>query len=111
MSNEAATATTEAAPPTPEHPGHGLGASLPAADARAKTEGTLPYAADLWAEGLLWLGLLRAVHSRRVIWRGHRYRVERGGRLVPDEPDGAGYTGAKDSSTRRRSAGVSPYSR
>ncbi len=66
MSNEAAIATTEAAP-APELPGHGLGASLPAADARAKTEGTFPYAADLWAEGLLWAAVLRSPHPHARI--------------------------------------------
>ena len=68
MSNEAATATTAAeAAPAPEQVPHGLGASLPAADARAKTEGTFPYAADLWAEGLLWAAVLRSPHAHARI--------------------------------------------
>ncbi len=70
MSNDAATAeaagTTEAAP-APEPIPHGLGASLPPADARAKTEGTFPYAADLWAEGLLWAAVLRSPHAHARI--------------------------------------------
>lgn len=37
----------------------------------------------LFAEGLLWLGFLRAVVSRRIRWRGHSFWVERGGRLRP----------------------------
>lgn len=37
----------------------------------------------LLAEGLMWIGLWRALTSRRVVWRGHHYRVVRGGRLVP----------------------------
>ena len=68
MSNEAATATTAAeAAPAPEQLPHGLGASLPAADTRAKTEGTFPYAADLWAEGLLWAAVLRSPHAHARI--------------------------------------------
>lgn len=66
MSNEAATETT-AAPPAPEPLPHGLGASLPSAEARAKTEGTFPYAADLWAEGLLWAAVLRSPHPHARI--------------------------------------------
>ena len=62
MSNEAATATTAAAASAPEPLPHGLGAALLSADARAKTEGTFPYAADLWAEGLLWAAVLRSPH-------------------------------------------------
>ncbi|MBW8817867.1 MAG: oxidoreductase, partial [Streptomyces sp.] len=69
MSNEAATATTaaEAAAPAPEPIPHGIGVSLPPADARAKTEGTFPYAADLWAEGLLWAAVLRSPHAHARI--------------------------------------------
>lgn len=70
MSNEAATAqaaqAAEAAP-APEPLPHGIGASLPPADARAKTEGTFPYAADLWAEGLLWAAVLRSPHPHARI--------------------------------------------
>jgi xanthine dehydrogenase D subunit len=46
---------------------HGIGASLPSADAPAKAEGTFPYAADLWAEGLLWAAVLRAPHPHARI--------------------------------------------
>ncbi|MGW7519274.1 xanthine dehydrogenase family protein molybdopterin-binding subunit [Streptomyces sp. NPDC054796] len=46
---------------------HGLGASVPSLDAPAKTEGTFPYAADLWAEGLLWAAILRAPHPHARI--------------------------------------------
>ncbi|WKE71439.1 xanthine dehydrogenase family protein molybdopterin-binding subunit [Streptomyces sp. WP-1] len=66
MSDEAATATAEPAP-EPEQALHGLGVSLPHADARAKTEGTFPYAADLWAEGLLWAAVLRSPHAHARI--------------------------------------------
>ncbi|MCX2925195.1 xanthine dehydrogenase family protein molybdopterin-binding subunit [Streptomyces sp. NEAU-W12] len=70
MSNEAATVqaarTTEDAAGT-EAPPRGLGVSLPAADTRAKTEGTFPYAADLWAEGLLWAAVLRSPHPHARI--------------------------------------------
>ena len=69
MSNDAATATPRVArADRPEEPpAHGLGASLPPADARAKTEGTFPYAADLWAEGLLWAAILRSPHPHARI--------------------------------------------
>ncbi|KAA6197479.1 molybdopterin-dependent oxidoreductase, partial [Streptomyces parvus] len=50
-----------------EQPRMGLGSSLPAADTRAKTEGTFPYAADLWAEGLLWAAVLRSPHPHARI--------------------------------------------
>ncbi|MEU0760626.1 molybdopterin cofactor-binding domain-containing protein [Streptomyces microflavus] len=53
--------------PGQEPPLMGLGASLPPADARAKTEGTFPYAADLWAEGLLWASVLRSPHPHARI--------------------------------------------
>ncbi|QDQ11832.1 oxidoreductase [Streptomyces spectabilis] len=47
---------------------HGIGSSLPSADIRAKTEGTFPYASDLWAEGLLWAAVLRSPHAHaRVV--------------------------------------------
>lgn len=81
MSNDAATAanatstriTTQtgtdptAEGPDTEPPALGLGVSLPPADARAKTEGTFPYAADLWAEGLLWAAVLRSPHPHARI--------------------------------------------
>lgn len=64
----AVTATPAAGVPIPpEEPLHGLGVSLPSADAPAKAEGTFPYAADLWAEGLLWAAVLRSPHPRARI--------------------------------------------
>ncbi|MEU8568009.1 xanthine dehydrogenase family protein molybdopterin-binding subunit [Streptomyces pathocidini] len=54
-------------PPVEDGPSHGLGASLAPADALAKTAGTFPYAADLWAEGLLWAAILRSPHPRARI--------------------------------------------
>lgn len=67
MTNQAATATP-AVPETGTEPlPHGLGVSLPTAEARAKTEGTFPYAADLWAEGLLWAAVLRSPHPHARI--------------------------------------------
>ncbi len=64
-----ATATTVPAFPSPGHaePTHGIGASLTPADAEAKTQGIYPYAADLWAEGLLWAALLRSPHPHARI--------------------------------------------
>ncbi|WP_241833396.1 xanthine dehydrogenase family protein molybdopterin-binding subunit [Streptomyces caatingaensis] len=57
-----------AAPPAaPDGPPQGLGVSVPAADADAKTQGTFPYAADLWAEGLLWAAVLRSPHPHARI--------------------------------------------
>lgn len=71
MSSDAATAATAKSPevdgPEEEPPAHGLGVSLPPADTRAKTEGTFPYAADLWAEGLLWAAVLRSPHPHARI--------------------------------------------
>ncbi|SDC01271.1 xanthine dehydrogenase family protein molybdopterin-binding subunit [Streptomyces prasinopilosus] len=70
MSDEATTVqTARAAEDTTgtQPPPRGLGASLPAADTRAKTEGTFPYAADLWAEGLLWAAVLRSPHPHARI--------------------------------------------
>lgn len=61
----APSATTAVPPAEPE--GHGIGASLPATDLAAKTEGTFPYAADLWAEGLLWAALHRSPHAHARI--------------------------------------------
>ncbi|MES4907180.1 MULTISPECIES: molybdopterin cofactor-binding domain-containing protein [unclassified Streptomyces] len=65
----AATATPAAGVPlTPkEPPTIGLGMSLQPADAVAKTSGTFPYAADLWAEGLLWAAVLRSPHPHARI--------------------------------------------
>ncbi|WP_374982975.1 xanthine dehydrogenase family protein molybdopterin-binding subunit [Streptomyces fradiae] len=73
MSNDAATAIPAVELPRQEQaqeqerPSRGLGASLPPADARAKAEGTFPYAADLWAEGLLWAAILRSPHAHARI--------------------------------------------
>ncbi|MEH0403370.1 xanthine dehydrogenase family protein molybdopterin-binding subunit [Streptomyces sp. B21-089] len=75
MTSDAATATSttrttpqsEGAEPEKEVPALGLGVSLPPADARPKTEGTFPYAADLWAEGLLWASMLRSPHPHARI--------------------------------------------
>ncbi|WP_432096276.1 xanthine dehydrogenase family protein molybdopterin-binding subunit [Streptomyces sp. bgisy100] len=65
---DAATATPAGGTPVPpETPAHGIGASLPPADALAKTAGTFPYAADLWAEGLLWAAVLRSPHPHARI--------------------------------------------
>ncbi|MFE7514273.1 oxidoreductase, partial [Streptomyces sp. NPDC057540] len=71
MSSDATTAAPTALD-TPGGPGqepaaHGLGTSLPQAEARAKTEGTFPYASDLWAEGLLWAAILRSPHPHARI--------------------------------------------
>ncbi|MEV4435176.1 molybdopterin cofactor-binding domain-containing protein [Streptomyces sp. NPDC049585] len=52
-------------PPPPRL--RGIGVSLPATDAPAKTQGTFPYAADLWAEGLLWAAVLRSPHPHARI--------------------------------------------
>ncbi|MFJ6939484.1 xanthine dehydrogenase family protein molybdopterin-binding subunit [Streptomyces sp. NPDC101132] len=65
MTNDAATGTAEAT--AAEQPALGLGASVASADTRAKTEGTFPYAADLWAEGLLWAAVLRSPHAHARI--------------------------------------------
>ncbi|NJQ01797.1 xanthine dehydrogenase family protein molybdopterin-binding subunit [Streptomyces zingiberis] len=54
-------------PPAGEPVPHGIGASLPPADALPKTTGTFPYAADLWAEGLLWAAVLRSPHPHARI--------------------------------------------
>ncbi|WP_461028542.1 xanthine dehydrogenase family protein molybdopterin-binding subunit, partial [Streptomyces sparsus] len=69
-SSDAVTATptgsTALPPPVSAEP-HGLGTSLLPADAPAKAQGTYPYAADLWAEGLLWAAVLRAPHPHARI--------------------------------------------
>lgn len=68
MTNETATTSTAPAAPEAESFPHGLGMSLPSAEAHAKAEGTFPYAADLWAEGLLWASILRSPHAHaRVV--------------------------------------------
>ncbi|WP_251018893.1 xanthine dehydrogenase family protein molybdopterin-binding subunit [Streptomyces sp. ISL-11] len=62
-----ATVTTPFTPDAVASPPHGIGASLPAADAAAKAQGIYPYAADLWAEGLLWAAVLRSPHPHARI--------------------------------------------
>ncbi|KAB7850311.1 molybdopterin-dependent oxidoreductase [Streptomyces mobaraensis] len=61
------TSSVTAPAPVPDGPPQGIGASVPAADAAAKTQGTFPYAADLWAEGLLWAAVLRSPHPHARI--------------------------------------------
>ncbi|AQW51163.1 xanthine dehydrogenase family protein molybdopterin-binding subunit [Streptomyces violaceusniger] len=63
----AVTATPAAGTPIQPPSTMGLGVSLPPADSAAKTSGTFPYAADLWAEGLLWAAVLRAPHPHARI--------------------------------------------
>jgi xanthine dehydrogenase D subunit len=46
---------------------HGIGVSLQSVDDAAKAEGSFPYAADLWAEGLLWAAILRSPHPHARI--------------------------------------------
>ncbi|GAA2616320.1 xanthine dehydrogenase family protein molybdopterin-binding subunit [Streptomyces axinellae] len=46
---------------------HGLGASVMPTDVYAKAQGTFPYAADLWAEGLLWAAVHRSAYPRARI--------------------------------------------
>ncbi|MBN3930284.1 molybdopterin-dependent oxidoreductase [Streptomyces verrucosisporus] len=75
MSSDAVTATPAqkvpltgtAAGGESEQARYGLGASLQPADALAKVQGTFPYAADLWAEGLLWAAVLRSPHPHARI--------------------------------------------
>ncbi|MFD4999860.1 molybdopterin cofactor-binding domain-containing protein [Streptomyces buecherae] len=59
-------ATAVGAVPGPPAP-HGLGVSVPPLDSIAKTQGVFPYAADLWAEGLLWAAVLRSPHPHARI--------------------------------------------
>ncbi|WP_422396945.1 xanthine dehydrogenase family protein molybdopterin-binding subunit [Streptomyces gobiensis] len=69
-SGDAVTATPAGGTPLPPAVSaepHGLGTSLRPADALAKSQGTFPYAADLWAEGLLWAAVLRAPHPHARI--------------------------------------------
>lgn len=54
---------------TPAPNPHGLGSSVLPEDALTKARGTFPYAADLWAEGLLWAALLRSPHPHAKIVR------------------------------------------
>ncbi|MFC9220888.1 xanthine dehydrogenase family protein molybdopterin-binding subunit [Streptomyces hygroscopicus] len=63
----AVTATPAAGTPVQPPAGMGLGVSLQPADSEAKTSGTFPYAADLWAEGLLWAAVLRSPHPHARI--------------------------------------------
>ncbi|MCT2591275.1 molybdopterin-dependent oxidoreductase [Streptomyces sp. N2-109] len=57
--------TSPAAEPSSQ--AYGLGASLTPVDAPAKAEGAFAYAADLWAEGLLWAAILRSPHPHARI--------------------------------------------
>ncbi|MEU7105578.1 molybdopterin cofactor-binding domain-containing protein [Streptomyces sp. NPDC046215] len=69
-SHGAATVPTLTPPPaagSAEPAPHGLGVTLTPADAPAKTQGVYPYAADLWAEGLLWAAVLRSPHPHARI--------------------------------------------
>ncbi|WP_030271946.1 xanthine dehydrogenase family protein molybdopterin-binding subunit [Streptomyces sp. NRRL B-24484] len=59
------TAPTEQDTPAPEP--FGLGSSPLRTDALPKALGIYPYAADLWAEGLLWGAVLRAPHAHARI--------------------------------------------
>ncbi|MFF5716029.1 xanthine dehydrogenase family protein molybdopterin-binding subunit [Streptomyces buecherae] len=59
-------ATAVGAVPGPPAP-HGLSVSVPPLDSIAKTQGVFPYAADLWAEGLLWAAVLRSPHPHARI--------------------------------------------
>ncbi len=56
-------------PAGPSGEPHGIGAPVPSADALPKTQGTYPYAADLWAEGLLWAAVLRSPYPHARITR------------------------------------------
>ena len=38
----------------------------------------------LAAELLLWAGLLQAIGTRQVNWRGYRFRIARGGHMIPE---------------------------
>ncbi|MFC0602120.1 molybdopterin cofactor-binding domain-containing protein [Streptomyces palmae] len=68
IADGAITATSVTTPPAPARKSpHGLGVSLPSADADAKAAGVFPYAADLWAEGLLWAAVLRSPHPHARI--------------------------------------------
>ncbi|MFD7918453.1 xanthine dehydrogenase family protein molybdopterin-binding subunit [Streptomyces sp. NPDC059740] len=59
---------------------HGLGEPVPSADAPAKVQGLFPYAADLWAEGLLWAAILRSPHPRaRVLSVDTKHAVDMAG--------------------------------
>jgi CO/xanthine dehydrogenase Mo-binding subunit len=72
---DAATATPNAGVTTSASTGaaradvtaRGLGTSVPPADAITKAQGTYPFAADLWAEGLLWAAVLRSPHPHARI--------------------------------------------
>lgn len=63
----AATAVTAPPPVLTEPRTHGIGVSLPSTDSLPKAQGTFPYAADLWAEGLLWAAVLRSPHPHARI--------------------------------------------
>lgn len=65
----AAPAQAAQAPAAPEPALHGLGVSVRPVDTLAKAQGTFPYAADLWAEGLLWASVLRSPYPHARIVR------------------------------------------
>ncbi|NEA76987.1 xanthine dehydrogenase family protein molybdopterin-binding subunit [Streptomyces sp. SID13588] len=70
--SDAATAVPAQATRTPAAPEpvlHGLGVSVRPVDTLAKAQGTFPYAADLWAEGLLWASVLRSPYPHARIVR------------------------------------------
>ncbi|MFI9104533.1 xanthine dehydrogenase family protein molybdopterin-binding subunit [Streptomyces fildesensis] len=70
--SDAATAVPAQATQTPAAPEpvlHGLGVSVRPVDTLAKAQGTFPYAADLWAEGLLWASVLRSPYPHARIVR------------------------------------------
>ncbi|MFJ5234252.1 xanthine dehydrogenase family protein molybdopterin-binding subunit [Kitasatospora sp. NPDC088391] len=62
-----ATELPAAAPADDEDPATGLGSSPLRNDALPKALGIYPYAADLWAEGLLWGAVLRSPHPHARI--------------------------------------------
>ncbi|MEU3465438.1 xanthine dehydrogenase family protein molybdopterin-binding subunit [Streptomyces sp. NPDC006733] len=65
----AAPAQADRTPAAPEPALHGLGVSVRPVDTLAKAQGTFPYAADLWAEGLLWASVLRSPYPHARIVR------------------------------------------
>lgn len=40
----------------------------------------------LGAELLLWAGLIQALATRQISWRGYRFRIARGGHMIPETP-------------------------
>ncbi|MER5636316.1 xanthine dehydrogenase family protein molybdopterin-binding subunit [Kitasatospora sp. NPDC002227] len=60
-------APAPAAEEAPDAEPYGLGSRAPRSDALPKALGIYPYAADLWAEGLLWGAVLRSPHPHARI--------------------------------------------